>query len=45
MSKDKGEATVRQQDGHNHGKIQSHTCQVGNPQLENNNAKEVFSLL
>ena len=32
MSKDKGEATVRQQDGHNHGKIQSHTCQVGNPQ-------------
>ena len=32
MSKDKEEATLRSREGHNHNKIKSHTCQVGDPQ-------------
>ena len=31
-SKDKEEAAARQQEGHNHDKIKSHTHQVGDPQ-------------
>ena len=31
-SKDKEEATARQQEGHNHDKIKSHTHWVGDPQ-------------
>ena len=32
MFKDKEEATIRQQEGHNDNNIQSHTCWVGEPQ-------------
>ena len=32
MSKDKGEAAARRQEGRNHDKIKSHTCWVGDPQ-------------
>ena len=33
-SKDKADATMRWQEGQDHIKIKSHTCQVGNPQTE-----------
>ena len=39
----KEEATVRQQEGHNHNKIKSHPHLVG--ELENINTKEVLPLL
>jgi len=49
MSKDKEEATARHtghmNEGHNHNKIKSLTCQVGDPKVENNNTKEVLPLL
>ena len=32
MSKDKKEATMRQEEGHSHVKIKFHTHQVGDPQ-------------
>ena len=39
MSRDKEEAAERQQEGHNHDKIKSHSRKVGDPQ---NNTKEVL---
>ena len=44
-SKDKEEATVRQQEGHNHEKIKSQTHWSVTHKLENNNTKEVLLLL
>ena len=41
-SQDKEEAAERQQEGHNHDKIKSHSRKVGDPQ---NNTKEVLPLL
>ena len=45
MSKNKAEATKRWQEGNNCIKIKFHTRRVGDPQLENNNTKEVLVLL
>ena len=45
MSKHKAEATKRWQEGNNCITIKFHTRRVGGPQLENDNTKEVPTLL
>ena len=46
MSKNKVEAAVRQEEGHNHDKFKSHSRQVGDPQIGKKiYTKEVLPLL
>ena len=41
MPKDKQEARTKQQDINNHNKIKPHASQMSQPEIENNNTKEI----